>query len=252
LDIIDRPVPFEPEVTVLDDEPPKYLVICLHGILSVSNKWDDYQVVTGRFSNIKFVFAPVSYSMAFPHDILLSLGENDRVEKTEERIAAAIDRHAADNIEILCHSNGTKVFSELSDRTKKKFDWVFFAGSICHIDDEKKLRPCSENIVNDCGVRDIWPVVLTALRPKTFGHTGVVGFNNDPITDRYFTYNHYLATQKRHFQKWILPVLVKDHVRRARRHKPGFLKVNAPYFLRFLAVAFLVALMAYILLTFFK
>ncbi|NBD30179.1 MAG: hypothetical protein GVY31_09080 [Alphaproteobacteria bacterium] len=237
------PAPFEVEdVSVID--AVRHEVFVLHGILSISDWWDDFSHVTdGKFADIEFGYVPVSYALMTPLDLVAGLGSKKRSTLTEARVQDAFDASDADSYSIICHSNGTKVFASLSDDIKGKFDWVFFSGSICHHDDDRKLKNCAANLVNDCGVCDLWPIMLASIRPRTFGHTGVVGFGNSPITDRYFLLNHFGATKRPHFAEWILPVLRGGPVMGARVHKPPRVILFLPTLLRFGALAILIAVL---------
>ena len=51
------------------------------------------------------------------------------------------------------------------------------------MDDDRRFSCCHNNLINDCGTRDYYPILSAAVRKGTFGHTGVVGFHNPPIQD---------------------------------------------------------------------
>ncbi|MGY3438558.1 MULTISPECIES: hypothetical protein [unclassified Marinovum] len=227
-----EPDPFLPEVTLEDETPIVHLVVCLHGIFSVSGDWSDYEAVSAGFRDISIKYAAVSHAMMGLRGLVLRHGADIRRALIKDRILDILEESEFDAVSIICHSHGTKIFAELPKAVQSQFDWVFFVGSICHMDDDRRLKSCSANLINECGVVDPWPVVLAAVRPGTYWHTGVVGFNNSPITDRYFKYGHSRGVRARHFGDWVLPVLRANDIRKPRDLRPGKFLVNAPVILR--------------------
>jgi len=86
----------------------------------------------------------------------------------------------------------------------RRFSWVFLLGSACHHHDDARLGELEALVVNDCGTLDIFPVLAAALRSRRFGHTGVVGFNNHPIVDRFYKCGHSDGKSARHFEENII------------------------------------------------
>lgn len=190
-------------------DPVTHLVLVLHGILSISDKWLEFnKKFSGRFEDVEIHTKPISYQLIGPIKLMTGQGRKERTKLVEHRIKKSLEDNEYDLASIHCHSNGTKVFAHLSSEVHTSFEWIFFAGSVCHPDDDIKLSSCKENIVNDCGVKDIFPILAAAVRPKVFGHTGVVGFNNPPVTDRFFQCGHSQANGPDHFEKWIIPILL--------------------------------------------
>lgn len=242
-DYTDHPVrPETPDVVsdpYPDRRPPpiRHLVLVLHGILSISDRWMDWDahVERGGYVDIEIIVRPVSYTMIGPLSLFTGIGRARRAELVAARIRRAIEETPHDQVSIHCHSNGTKVYTALPGALQETFRWVFFAGSICHPDDDQTIASPERDVVNDCGVHDPFPILATAVMPWRFGHTGVVGFHNTPFHDRFFPYGHSRATGVGHFGEHLVPILRTDRV------GPGGLqacprsRLYAPFLVRLLA-----------------
>lgn len=189
--------------------PVRHLILILHGIFSISDGWQELQrKFEGRFEDIEVEIRPISYEMMGILNLFFDLGFKKRKLFTEKRILKALSESNFDFVSIQCHSNGTKLFSNLSPEIHSNFRWIFFAGSICHMNDDLKFEKSSANLINDCGIFDIFPILAASLCKRRFGHTGVIGFNNPPARDRFFNYGHSQATRPEHFLEWIIPILL--------------------------------------------
>lgn len=204
----------------------------------------DLEEFEGRFEDIKIVPVPVSYSLMGPFSLLFGLGVPKRINLVSKRINNILKSYSFDQACIHCHSNGTKVFSCLDPDIIKKFDWVFFAGSICHSDDDIALHGVKNRVINDCGLYDIYPLIASSISPRQFGHTGVVGFNNHPIIDRYFRIGHSQAISAGHFSDWIIPILRTGRVPKLKHKCPRFL-LYIPRITRFLSAILIALLLLY-------
>ncbi|GEM_PF-829933 len=231
-----------PDGFELQSEPvigiAKHTVFVLHGMWSISNWYNDYnRAVTGKVATVAYKFVPISYRFPSKMQFLSGLGSSERCEIVEGRIKHAIEMEPSDSFSIICHSFGTKVFSGLSTELKSRFDWVFFAGSICLLNDELYLRACAGNLVNDCGGLDLLPALAEAVRPSIYGQTGVVGFGNHPINDRFFCIGHSGAVSQTHFRDWIFPVLETSQVECVEQYRAGKFRLALPWAIRILILS---------------
>lgn len=157
---------------------------------------------TGKNSDFSIVPVPISYTRLGILGWLFDIGHKSRIESVSKRVLNAIERDPDVPKSIVCHSNGTRVFSLLSDEIKSAFDLVFFAGSVCHFDSDIQLHKCRK-VINDCSQNDLVPLLAEIIRPNTFSQTGVIGFCNGPIVDRFYRFGHAGAKTNEHFENWI-------------------------------------------------
>jgi len=221
-------------------EPVKHLVLLLHGILSKSDGWVVTDMaVSGRFHGLEVTVVPISYQLTYPWDLFTKKAEI-KSRLVVERINHAIILTPHDVLSVHCHSYGTKIFSWLPEALRTSFDWIFFAGSICHENDDRLFEKHTNRIVNDCGKRDIFPIIAEALNSKIYSQTGVYGFHNPPFFDRFFQYGHSGATSTDHFKEWILPVLTTGKIAVVEAPCPRWV-LHAPDILRCASRIFLLS-----------
>lgn len=192
-------------------ESVRHLVLVLHGILDKST-WANELHIAAKFQSLDITVKPVSYSLIGPISLFLGIGRKRRNNIVKERLEYALSRKSYDQYTLICHSNGTKIFSEITEHFYERLDYIFLCGSICHLNDDIRFRNFKNYIINDCGINDWWPLIASLLRPGTFGDTGSSGFCNEPILDRYYAYGHSDATKPKHFKENIIPVLATGKV----------------------------------------
>ncbi len=103
-----------------------------------------------------------------------------------------------DQVSIIAHSFGTYILARiLEDENDIRFHRVILCGSIVPDDFpwenfSHRLDPDREDswhAVNDCGMRDIWPV-LAASATWGYGSSGRFGFGHGRVKDRFFDIGH--------------------------------------------------------------
>ena len=193
--------PFETIEVAAPEEPVRHLVLLTHGILSITDRCEALnRRLPGRFGDVVVTCRPISYGLVWPFQLIRDRWRDKRIALVGHRIQKAIDDEPFDLISIQCHSFGTTVFAGLSQLLQQQFEWVFFAGSICHMNDDMRLQGCRGNVINDCGLRDIWPTIAAAISPKRYGNTGVTGFQNPPVQDRFFSVWSFRRLQHRSYE----------------------------------------------------
>lgn len=231
------PVPFRVTTVEQLTELPEHVLFSLHGIRD-DGSWAADPILIGRFFNLKLRVVQVRYRRISTWMLVLGLF----AEEVRQSVVGDIRKLLADfpdaHCSIICHSNGTKVFSDIANEFSGVFKYFFYVGSICHHDDARRLHDVPKRrVLNDCGCKDYWPFLAAVVRPDTFGVTGVCGFNwGHKILDRYFPFGHGGGVTYEHIDRQILPV-----VRHGRpplsTHRCNGLCKHAPIYLRYTLVA---------------
>jgi hypothetical protein len=91
---------------------------------------------------------------------------------------------------LIAHSFGTYAVARiLRDQPQIRPVRVIFCGSIVPQNLRWDLIPNRPQIINDCGTRDLWPL-LAASTTWGYGPSGTVGFGTPGIQDRYHDFAH--------------------------------------------------------------
>jgi hypothetical protein len=228
---------------------PRHIVFCIHGIRDDAS-WATnlmYQV-EGKFADIQIILVPLTHERISSYSFISGMSTKKAAEDLHRQIISVIRKLNDENIDVneddysfLCHSNGCKVLSYLFKDLEFEVQWIFLAGSVCRLIDASVFRP-KQRVINEVGVRDIWPWVAELLRPDLYGATGVYGFHRPPVLDRFFKYKHSEALTFNHFREWIAPIILTG---RAKRTPVIYLKRNSirPVHVRRLTIILIIALM---------
>jgi hypothetical protein len=92
---------------------------------------------------------------------------------------------------VFAHSFGTYVISKiLEEETDLTIENLLLCGAIIPDDyNWSKLPNCPKVIINDCGTRDIYPVLAKGLS-FGYGTSGRFGFGTPRVTDRFHDFGH--------------------------------------------------------------
>ena len=206
-----------------------------HGIQNFQVHDLGYDVVTGLQLASPFRSGPVN-----------KIVRDIRRLKEEEPLA---------RISVIAHSFGTYVVSRiLEDHPDISFEKIVLCGCLI-----KRQYPWDRNarsmrksaILNDVGVRDIWPLIASCTT-WGYGSTGRVGFKNAMVTDRYFDYSHseFFEHDGQHIKQYWRPFFESDEIvpsgweRLPNRAKTGFLTLFAAHQKTGLAAAVCLAVAA--------
>lgn len=168
-----------------------------HGIPNLQVHDLGYDVVTGLQLAGPFRSSPVN-----------KIVRDIRRLKDEEPLA---------RISVVAHSFGTYVVSRiLEEHPDISFDKIVLCGCLI-----KRQYPWDRNaramrksaILNDVGIRDIWPLIASCST-WGYGSTGRVGFKNAMVTDRYFNYSHseFFEHNGQHIREYWRPFFENDEI----------------------------------------
>lgn len=169
-----------------DPATPKQTVILVHGIRTHAN-W--YQRAREVFSSIEGLeVEPIKYGR---FDLLSFLipgpWRRGPLDKTAVKILPILERCREEGrrVTIIAHSNGTNVVAQLlKTQPVFKFDNLIMCGSVIDSDYDWELvrHKIKGELINDYGVRDIWPAVARSVT-WGYGYSGTNGFGA-PVEDR--------------------------------------------------------------------
>lgn len=162
------------------------------------------------------------------------------VNKIVRDIRRLKDEEPLARISVIAHSFGTYIVSRiLEEHPDISFEKIVLSGSLI-----KRNYPWDRNargmrkssIVNDVGVRDIWPLIASCST-WGYGSTGRVGFKSATVTDRYFDYAHsdFFENNGAHIKKYWRPIFEFDEVvpsdweLKSERPKTGFFTLLAAH-----------------------
>jgi hypothetical protein len=110
---------------------------------------------------------------------------------------------------ILAHSYGTEMLGRIIHRVPSRYAAIFLCGAVARRQAAEHLLNKTGKLINDCSLRDIWPLVAETLNPGSYEATGTHGMRAPGVHNRFHSCGHggYLSTG--HFEKYIVPVLFR-------------------------------------------
>ena len=235
---------FSIEVADVDDKRPPQVLICLHGIRDNAAWGTASETISGFVENHVEV-APISYEQLESYSFILGWKRKKIQDDVIDQINFIKKSYPYSELSIICHSNGTKVLSEIINRLQFRFEWVFLCGSVCKLSDVNSLRNVNRRPINDAATKDWWPIWAELLRPDLYQATGVYGFHKFPVRERMFAYGHSDAVDKAHIERWVLPVLATGRINLTDVYDIGFKKFLPRYGRRLLILLILIVILLY-------
>lgn len=166
-------------------------VILVHGIMTRA-EWQTAVVPILEGASTKVI--PLSYGYLDTFRFWFPFGTRRKaIDVLEWKIRQAIGS-ATGEVVIIAHSFGTYATIELmQDKPDLRVDRVLLCGAILPYDfrwDQILARGNAPSaIVNDCGRRDVWPVLAKSCS-WGYGDAGRFGFGTAGITDRFHDCGH--------------------------------------------------------------
>jgi hypothetical protein len=101
----------------------------------------------------------------------------------------------------------------IEDNQNIKFDRIIYCGSVVleKFPWEKKLNFPKGGLINDCGVKDIWPVMAKAFGTD-YGDSGRSGFTCFDVKNRYHECDHGGFFSKNFMERFWLPFIADGKV----------------------------------------
>ncbi len=202
-----------------------HIVFLVHGIHDHAEWQESLSRAVEQAPHIRGV--PIKYGYFDVLRFLISRLTPIKKFETEFQVAAG-DRRI-DHISIVAHSFGSYVISKVLQRNRSdistKLHRIILCGSI--IDDNyhwQSVLPCHEQddsvrIINDCGIRDYWPM-WAKFTGLGFGATGRVGFGCYSVLDRFHNIGHGDFFKENFIGEYWIPFLTEGKVKEGMREVP--------------------------------
>jgi pimeloyl-ACP methyl ester carboxylesterase len=196
----------EKTATEKDDTNIKEVVLLAHGIRDFG-EWE--QKVSTILEKIPATRAPpLSYGRFDAIRFWFPIGTREApVRKLLWRIRSARDRFSTAKLSVIAHSFGTYAIGKiLRENPDIRLHRLVLCGAILPSEfrwDQIQHSVATE-IINDCGIRDIWPVLAQST---TFGYgpSGRFGFGTPGVRDRFHDFGHGGFFQKKFVADFWLP-----------------------------------------------
>jgi pimeloyl-ACP methyl ester carboxylesterase len=165
------------------------LVLLLHGIRDQA-QWMD--MVKERLESPLVHVQPLGFDYYDAARFMTGIG----VEGVIKRVLASIRHAKADHVGaeliIIAHSFGTYVVARiLKEEPDIRCSRAIFCGSVVPRAFRFDMVPHCPKIINDCGCRDIWPVIAEGFSVRyCYGAAGVWGLRASGISDRFHDLGH--------------------------------------------------------------
>ncbi|MGO8900600.1 MAG: hypothetical protein ACLQU5_19960 [Isosphaeraceae bacterium] len=193
--------------------PINHVVLLIHGIRTTA-EWQE--MVAQELNAIPGVKAiPIGYEyldvVKFWFPVWTRRGA---VRKILAKIRHARALYPKVEFSAIAHSFGTySIFRILHEEADIKFKRIILCGSIVSHDTPwAYLQPrVEEEILNDCGTRDIWPVAARAFS-WGYGATGTFGFKSPGIHDRFHDTDHGGFFNEQFIQRFWVPFIAKGEI----------------------------------------
>jgi pimeloyl-ACP methyl ester carboxylesterase len=192
--------------------PPKVFVI-LHGIRTRA------EAQSKLVSSLKKNDYPDSFAIqyeflnAFKFWVPFFIFRKKKIKRVLRDIRDLKKKYQLSEFTVFAHSFGTYVISKiLEEQSDLTIENLVLCGAIISDDyDWSKLPNCPDVIINDCGTRDIYPVLAKGLS-FGYGTTGRFGFGTPRVTDRFHDFGHSDFFEDDFIEKYWQPFFVNKNV----------------------------------------
>lgn len=166
------------------------VIVLIHGIRTFA-EWFDLlksEIENNSDTSVYFIKYGFFDALRFWFPLFTRSGVINHVKRELRNIR---NEHRTADLIVVAHSFGTYVISKiLSSESDIDIKRLLICGSIIPENFRWDLIPkLPKPILNDCGVKDIWPVAAKTLS-WGYGTSGSFGFNSIHIEDRYFDVGH--------------------------------------------------------------
>ena len=175
----------------------KTVVILIHGIRTTA-RWQSRAAAKIEAATSARVI-PLKYGYFDILRFLCPFGICRRgpIERLRKQIEGVRDQYPEHRIVLFAHSFGTYALSRiLMENPHFKFDRIVLCGSVIpenfdwsRVGSQIRAAERREAIINDCGTRDVWPVIARAVT-WGYGASGTYGFGDFNVRDRFHPLTH--------------------------------------------------------------
>jgi len=191
----------------------KQLVILIHGIRTEAI-WED--LVAQILRTIPSVdVRPISYGYFDVFRFICPfITRGGPIRRIERELRAVREDQPEIPISIIAHSFGTYAVSHvLEDNPDIRLNRLVLCGSIIPrtFRWDKIRRQVEHRVINDCGERDIWPLIAKSAS-WGYGASGTLGFGCVDVIDRFHPFTHSEFFRSNVVKQYWLPLFAKEDI----------------------------------------
>jgi hypothetical protein len=196
---------------VADRISARQLVLLVHGIRT-QGEWQE--MVRGVLQyGTRATVIPIKYGYLDAARFWLPFGTRRRPLATIRwKIRKAVSLHSGCDVAVIAHSFGTYAIAQLlTEEASFRPKRVLFCGSIVRQHFRWDMIDNCPEILNDCGGRDVWPLLASALS-FGYGPSGTFGSGTPGVRDRYHNFKHSDYFQRDFVERFWKPWLVEGRI----------------------------------------
>ena len=167
------------------------LVLILHGIRD-HGAW--MEMIKHRLSGEHVVVKPLDYEFYDSLRFMIGIGASSIVEGIKTKLRDAQADHPNHELTIIAHSFGTHITTKiLLDCPEIRCKKLILCGAV--VSRKFPFRKLTQRpiVINECGDRDIWPVLAQGFNLRftgRYGAAGVFGIRDPSVEDRFHDFKH--------------------------------------------------------------
>lgn len=215
-DVLALQVVFDAKTKVTQPQPDspgpenvgcRKLVVIVHGIRDQGTWMDMLEAELRTLPGIQVQITDFDYYDAFC--FMCGIRTAKIIDEVRDKILVAEDEFHPKEIDIIAHSFGTYVVTEILRKTSiLRVNRLIFCGAVVSRSFQYNLLPHAPKVINECGGRDIWPIVAQGFRfiaAGPYGAAGVFGLRQAKVTNRYHDFGHSAYLTQSFVRKFWLP-----------------------------------------------
>jgi hypothetical protein len=176
----------------MSDKP---VVVLIHGIRTAA--WWQNRIASVIEADTGATVIPIKYGYFDLLRFLCPFCRSGPVEKLRQQLEGIANTYKDRPLIIFAHSFGTYALTRVIDENPfLRFDRIVLCGSVVpttfdwrKVQEQVRGAEKRNAIVNECGTRDIWPVLAKSVT-WGYGATGTYGFGTFNVRDRFHDIAH--------------------------------------------------------------
>ncbi len=200
-------------------ERKKQIVLLMHGIRTRAWWQGEVKALIEAEAGATVIPLKYGYFDVFRFWCPLGICRQGPIARLHKELRDTIREFAGHDISVIAHSYGTYALSHIllehSDITLRR---IILCGSIIpatfpwsRIAIQISDQPMRGAVLNECGTRDIWPI-LAAATSWGYGNSGTHGFGSVEVRDRIHAMPHGGYFDKAFVRKFWLPFLARGQI----------------------------------------